>query len=212
MPIIFFSFVLRIVMGKIRIKDEEIGNVNKFKFLGSYITPEGDSETEINIRMGIARRATTDLAELWKSKDLSLKLKVNLAKALVWSIALYGCESWTLRKKEEQMIHVFELWLWRRVLRVSWREKKTNEWIRETIGVPEKEGLLDMIKKRKLSKYDYWKRRGDSLVLATIEGEVCAPGRRGRRRFEWIDNIKRWRNGMQNARIMAIKGNAYGSV
>ena len=99
--------------------------------------------------MGIARRATTDLAELWKSKDLSLKLKVNLAKALVWSIALYGCESWTLRKKEEQMIHVFELWLWRRVLRVSWREKKTNEWIRETIGVPEKEGLLEMIKTKR---------------------------------------------------------------
>ena len=187
------------------IDGDEIENVDKFKFLGSYITPEGDSKTEIKIRLGIARGATTDLADLWKSKDLSLNLKVKLAKALVWSIALYGCESWTIKKEEERMIQVFELWLWRRVLRISWKERKTNDWVRETIGVPEHEGLLEMVKKRKISKYEHWKRRGDSLVLATIEGEIGARGRRGRRRYEWIDNIRDWTNGMDNARRMAIK-------
>ena len=67
------------------------------------------------------------------------------------------------------MIQVFELWLWRRVLRISWKDRKTNDWVRETIGVPENEGLLEMMKKRMTSKYDHWKRSGDSLLLATIE-------------------------------------------
>ena len=136
-------------------------------------------------------------------------MKVKLA--LIWSVALYGCGSWALRKKEERMIQVFELWLWRRVLRVSWRDRKTNEWVRTTIGVPENEGLLEMVKKRKLAKYDHWKRRGDSLVLATIEGEVCAKARRGRQKFEWVDNIRSWRDGMENARTLAISRNTHGS-
>ena len=98
--------------GNIKIGNDEIGNVDKFKLLGSYITTEGDSETEINIRLAMARGATSDLVTLWKSKDLSLRLKVKLAKTLIWSVALYGCESWTLRKKEERMIHVSEMCLW----------------------------------------------------------------------------------------------------
>ena len=105
-------------------------------------------------------------------------LKVKLAKVLVWSIALHGCESWTIKKDEERMIQVFELWLWRRVLRISWKDRKTNDWVRETIGVPEKEGLLEMVKKRKLSKYVHWKRRGVNLVLTTIEGKIGARGPR----------------------------------
>ena len=147
---------------------------------------------------------------MWKSKDLSLCLKVKLAKALVWSIALYGCESWSLRKSEERLIESFELWLWRRVLRISWQDMKTNDWVRKAIDVPEEESLLEMVKRRKLRKYDHWKRRGDSLVLATVEGEVCAKGRRGRRRCEWIDNIRNWREGMNNAREMAIMRSAHG--
>ena len=78
--------------GKVHIQNEEIENVKKFKFLGSYITSEGDSGTEIRIRLGQARCVTVNMTNIWKEQDLSLKLKVKLAKALVWSIALYGFE------------------------------------------------------------------------------------------------------------------------
>lgn len=77
------------------------------------------------------------------------------------------------------MIEVFELWLWR-VLRVSWREKRTNEWMRTKVGVTAESGMLAEVKRRKLRRYGHWKRRGGGLVLTTIEGEVCAEGRRGR--------------------------------
>ena len=90
--------------GKVHIQNEEIENVKKFKFLGSYITSEGDSShstTEVRIRLGQARSGTSKLTNIWKAQDLSMKFKVKLAKALVWSLALYGCESWTLRKTEE---------------------------------------------------------------------------------------------------------------
>ena len=147
---------------------------------------------------------------VWKSQDLSLKLKVKLAKTLVWSVALYGCESWTLRKTEERMIDVFELWLWRRVMRISWRERRTNEWVRRKVQIPPELSMLEQVKKRKTRKYGHWKRRGDSLVLATIEGEVNAKGRRGRRRVEWSDNIAEWNGGMTAAREAAHERNAYG--
>ena len=196
--------------GAIKIQNDPIENVSKFKFLGSYITPDGDSCTDMKIRFGQARNIAASLTDVWKSHDISLKLKVKLAKALVWSIALYGCESWTLRKTEQNMIQVFELWLWRRVLRVSWTERRTNEWIRAKVGIAAEQGMFQEVKQRKLRKYDHWKRRGDSLVLATIEGEVSGRGRRGRRRQEWISNIIEWRGGIETARKTAVERNAHG--
>ena len=115
-----------------------------------------------------------------------------------------------MHKTEQNMIQVFELWLWRTVLRVSWTERRTNEWIRAKVGIAAEQGMLEEVKQRKLRKYDHWKRRGDSLVLATIEGEVSGRGRRGRRRQEWISNIIEWRGGIETARKTAIERNAHG--
>ena len=83
-------------------------------------------------------------------------------------------------------------------LRVSWQMRKTNEWVREKVGVT-KDGLLGEIKKKKIRKYYHWKRRGESLVLAAVEGEIGGRGRRGRRKAEWIDNVRQWEGGMQSA-------------
>ena len=102
--------------GMNKMDGEEIMKAEKFKFLGSYITPEGDSSTEINARLGMAKSVALSLVETWRSNELSIDTKVNIAKALVWSLALYGCESWTIRKKEEKTLYSFEMWLWRRVL------------------------------------------------------------------------------------------------
>ena len=85
---------------------------------------------------------TPVLFGLWKAKDISLKLKKQLVKSLVCSIALYGAESWTLKQSNMKRIESFELWVWRRMLKVSWKDRKTNAWIHQRVGVLEEEGLL----------------------------------------------------------------------
>ena len=104
--------------GDVQMEGEKIDQVEKFKFLGSYITPTGDSTCDIKSRIGQAKTATINMAEVWGSRDLNTRNKVRLAKALIWSVALYACETWTIRKQEEKMIEAFEMWLWRRVLKV----------------------------------------------------------------------------------------------
>ena len=87
---------------------------------------------------------------VWRSSELSLSLKKRLVKALVWSVALYGCESWTLRRSDGVMIAAFEMWVWRRILRINWHDKQSNEWVRTRLGLAAKNELLAAIRKRKL--------------------------------------------------------------
>jgi len=99
---------------------------------------------------------------------------------------------WALKKCDEKLVTAFEMWVWLWMLRISWTEWKNDTWIREKIGLPEEKGILEQIKHQKLSKYCHWKRRSDSVVLATIEGEIegrCFPGKR---RTAWIDDVQRW--------------------
>jgi hypothetical protein len=188
-----------------QLSGQQVKQVTRFKYLGSVITNDGDIDAEVRVRLAIARKVTLQLVDVWKSKEIGLRLKKLLVKALIWSIATYATESWTLKVAIEKRIHAFELWVWRRVLRCSWRDRRTNEWIREKIGVREQDGLLAEIKKRKLAKYAHWKRRPESVVLATIEGEVEGRAKRGRRRTGWTDNIREWTGGMATARKMALE-------
>ena len=187
----------------VQVGGETIETVHKAKFLGSQVTDEGDSTADIKSRIGQAKSVANSMAETWKSQELSRPFKVRLAKALVWTVALYACETWTLRKQEETMINAFEMWLWRRVLRTKWTERRTNQWVRDQVGVSVEHGMLQEVKKRKIRKYGHWKRRGESLVLATIEGETKGTGRRGRRRVEWASNIFTWQGGLQQAYRLA---------
>ena len=174
---------------------KQIDKVERFKYLGSMVGIDGDSTPEIRTRLAVARDTTSQLTGLWKAKEISLKLKKQLAKSLVWSVALYGSESWTLKQSDMTRITAFEMWVWRRILRVSWKEKKTNEWIRQKVGVTQKDGLLAQLKKRKLAIYGHWKRRPESMVQMTVEGEVEGKARPGRRKTGWIDNIESWTEG-----------------
>ena len=185
--------------GELELGGEKIKMVEKCKFLGSYITTKGDSQTDIRSRIGMAKSIANRMTAVWRSSDITIEMKVRLAKSLIWSVALYACESWTLTKGEEKMIDAMELWLWRKVLRVKWTDRRTNEWVRQKVGVSEKNGMLRAVKKRKIRKYGHWKRRGDSMVLATIEGETEGKGRHGRRRMEWMDNIITWEGGVEQA-------------
>ena len=172
-----------------------IASVEKFKYLGSTIATSDSTMTEIKIRLAIARSVTSDMMDVWKSKKLSLELKKRLVKSLVWSVALYGCESWTLRKEEERRIAEFEMWVWRRMLRVSWTDRRTNVWVREKAGVTNEKDLLTIVKERKVAKLCHWKRRPNSLVICVLEGEMPGKTRVGRPKTKWIDNIKAWIDG-----------------
>ena len=102
-------------------------------------------------------------------------------------------------------MEAFEMWLWRRILRISWTERRTNQWVRDQIGLKGEKNLLEEVKRRKIRKYGHWKRRSQSLVLASIEGQMEGRGRRGRRKIDWMSNIISWEGGVDQARRMAIE-------
>ena len=105
---------------------EIVETVTDFILLGSKITADGDCSHEINRRLLLGRKIMTNLENILKSRDITLPTKVHLVKAMVSPVVMYGCESWTIRKSEHQRIDAFELWCWRRLLRVPWTAKRSN--------------------------------------------------------------------------------------
>ena len=131
------------------------------------------------------------LQKIWKSHNIPISTKIRLMKALVWPVATYGCESWTLRKNEETRLDAFEMKGLRRMLRVSWTAKKTNEWVLNKAGV--KRELLDTVKARKLAYCGHTMRKqGSCLEKEIMQGTMPGARRRGRPRTAWMDNIKTW--------------------
>ena len=141
-------------------------------FLGSKITADGDCSHEIKRHLFLGRTAMTNLDSILKSRDITLPTQVRLVKDMVFPVVMYGCESWTIQKAEGQRIDAFELWCWRRLLRVPWIENRSNQSILKEIS-PEysSEGL---ILKLKLQYIDHLMQRtdslGKSLMLGKIEG------------------------------------------
>ena len=117
--------------------------VTDFIFLGSKITADGDCSHKIKRRLVLGRKVMTNLDSILKSRDITLPKKVHLVKAMVFPIVIYGCESWTIKKAEHQRIHAFELWCWKRFLRVPWTARRSNQSILKEIS-PEYslEGLM----------------------------------------------------------------------
>ena len=113
---------------------ETMERVRDFIFLGSKITADGDCHHEVKRHLLLARKAMTNLDSILKSRDISLSTKVHLVKAMVFPVVMYGCESWTIKKSEHQRIDAFELWCWRRLLRVPWTAKRSNQSILKEIS------------------------------------------------------------------------------
>ena len=105
------------------------GKSYRLYFLGSKVTADGECSHEIKRRLLLGRKAMTNLDSILKSRDIPLPTKVRLVKAMVFPIVMYGCESWTIKKAECQIIGIFELWCWRRLLRVPWTARKSNQFI-----------------------------------------------------------------------------------
>ena len=130
-----------------QIDGETIETVTDFIFLGSKITADGDCSHEIKTRLLLGRKAMTNLDSILKSRDITLPTKVRLVTAMVFPVVMYGCESWTVKKAERRRIDVFELWCWRRLLRVPWTARRANQSIlREISSEYSPEGLMLKLK------------------------------------------------------------------
>ena len=117
-----------------QIDGETMETVTDFLFLDSKITADGDCSHEIKRRLLLGRKAMTNLDSLLKSRDITLPTKVRLVKAMVFPVVIYGCESWTIKKAERRRIDAFELWRWRRLLRVPWTVRRSNQSILKEIS------------------------------------------------------------------------------
>ena len=111
-----------------------MGKLADFIFLGSKITADGDCSHEIKRHLLLGRKVMTNLDSVLKSRNITLSTKVRLVKAMVFSVVMYGCESWTIKKVERQRIDAFELWCWRRLLRVPWTARRSNQCILKEIS------------------------------------------------------------------------------
>ena len=143
-----------------QIDGETMEIVTDFIFLGSKITADGDCCHEIKRRLLLGRKAVANLGSILKSRDITLLIKVHIVKALVFPVVMYGCESWTIKKSEHQRIDAFELWCWRRLLRVPWTARRSNQSILKEIS-PEY-SLEGLILKLKLQYFGHMMRRADT--------------------------------------------------
>ena len=148
-----------------------------FIFLGSKITADGDCSHEIKRCSLFGRKVMTNLDSILKSRDITLSTKVHLVKAMVFPVVIYGCESWTIKKAEHRRIDVFELWCWRRLLRVPWTARSSNQSILKEIS-PEY-SLKGLMLKLKLQYFGHLMRRADSFEKTLMLGKIESRRRRG---------------------------------
>ena len=158
-----------------------------FIFLGSKITADGDCSHEIKRCLHLGRKVMTNLNSLFKSRDISLPTKVHLAKAMVVPVIMYGWESWTVKTAESQRIDAFELWCWRRLLRVHWTARRSNQSILKEISPAC--SLERLMLKLKLQYFGHLMRKVDSLEKTLMLGGIGGRRRRGRQRMRWLDGI-----------------------
>ena len=149
--------------------------VADFIFLGSKITADGDCSHEIKRLLLLGRKVMTNLDSIFKSRDITLLTKVCLVKAMVFPVVMYGCESWTVKKAECRRIDAFELWCWRRLLRIPWNARRSNQSILKEIspGI----SLEGMMLKLKLQYFGHLMRRVDSLEKTLMLGWLLAGGK-----------------------------------
>ena len=151
--------------------------MSDFIFWGSKITADGDCSHEIKRLLLLGRKVMTNLDSIFKSRDITLPTKVHLVKAMVFPVVRYGCERWTVKKPEDQRIDACELWCWRRLLRVPWTARRSNQSILKEIGPGcSLEGLM---LKLKLQYFGYLMQRVDSLEKTLMLGGIGGRRRRG---------------------------------
>ena len=158
-----------------------------FIFLGSRITVDGDCSHEMKRCLLLGRKVMTNLESIFKNRDMTLPTKVRLVKAMVFPVVMDGCESWSIKKAERRRIDAFEMWCWRRLLRVPWTARRPNQSILKEISPGcSLEGLM---LKLKLQYFGHLMRRADSFEMTLMLGRIEGRRRRGRQRMRWLDGI-----------------------
>ena len=159
------------------IDGETVETVSDFIFLGSKITADGDCSHELKRHLLFGRKVMTNPDSILQSRDITLSTKVCLVKAMVFPVVMYGCESWTVKKAERRRIDAFELWCWRRLLRVPWTARRSNQSTLEESS-PEY-SLEGMMLKLKLQYFGLLMQRADSLEKTLMLGKIEGRRRRG---------------------------------
>ena len=195
---------LKGLLVKVKEESEKVGlklNIQKTKIMASGpitsweidgetvsdFTADGDCSHEIKRRLLLGRKAMTNLDSILKSRDLTLPTKVCLVKAMVFAIVMYECWSWTIKKAEHERFDAFEVWCWRRLLRVPWTARRSNQSILKEIS-PEC-SLKRLMLKLKLQYFGHLMRRADSFEKTLMLGKTEGRRRRGQQRIRWLDGI-----------------------
>ena len=165
----------------------DVETMADFIFWGSKITADGDFSHEIKTRLLLGRKVMTNLDSILKCRDIILPTKVRLVKAIVFPVVMYGCESWTVKKAECRRINAFELWCWRRLLRVPWTARRSSQSILKEISPGL--SLEGMMLKLKLQYFGHLMLRVDSLEKTLMLGGMGGRRRWGRQRMRWLDGI-----------------------
>ena len=169
----------------ITVGQHKVEQVKQFKYLGATITDDGRCENEIKCRIAMAKQSYTKNKTVLSSK-MCLSLRKRLVKTLIWPVLLYGCEAWTMRKVEKTRLKAFEMWIWRRMARVSWKDKKTNEEVLQMVN--ERRSLLQTILERKKNWIGHVL-RGEGLMMEVMEGRMEGKRGKGRKRIGMLEDI-----------------------
>ena len=169
------------------IDGETVETVSDFIFGGSKITADGDCSQEIKRHLLLGRKVMTNLDSILNSRDITLPTKVHLVKAMVFPVVMYECKSWTVKKAEHQRIDAFELWCWRRLLRVPWTARSSIQSILREIS-PEY-SLEGLMLKLKFQYFGHLMWRTDSFEKTLMLGKIEGKRRRGRQSMRWLDCI-----------------------
>ena len=175
---------------KITSKGEQIKQVLHFKYLGYIITSDGRCDAEIKRRIAIAKDSFNKMSSILRNKNISMKTKIRVLKAYVWSVLLYGCECWNISTVLRKKLEATEMWFLRRMLRISWEEKRTNESVLEEAGV--ERSLMKTIRKRQLQFLGHINRHKELEHLA-LTGKIEGTRSRGRQRVTYLDSINNWK-------------------
>ena len=170
-----------------QIEGEKVEVVTDFLFMGSKITADGDCSHEIRRRLLLGKKVMTNLDSVLKSRDITLATEVHIIKAMVFPVVVYGCASWTVKKAEHQRIDAFELWCWRRLMKVLWTARRLNQSTLREINL---EYLLErLMLKLKLRCFGHLVQTADSLEKSLVLGKIEGRRRRGCQRMRWLDGI-----------------------
>ena len=170
-----------------QVDGETMETVRNFIFLDSKITADGDCSHEIKRCLLPGKKVMTNLDSILKSREITLPTKVHLVKGIVFPVVMYGCESWTIKKTECQRIDAFELWCWRRFLRVPWTAKRSNQSILKEINT--EYSLERLMLKLKLEYFGHMMQRIESLEKTLMLGKIEGRRRRGGQRMRWLDGV-----------------------